>query len=127
MGYSRQIANKLDKLASEYIRRRYADRYGMVKCYTCGAKHHWKDMDNGHFIKRGHMQTRWELDNMRPQCRKCNRLLNGNYEVYTKRLTMELGKERIMEMWNLAYRGGKMSQLELELILEKYKKLLKSL
>ena len=41
---------KLDKVFSEYIRQKYADSFGMVSCFTCDARKHWKDMQNGHFI-----------------------------------------------------------------------------
>ena len=38
---------KLDKIFSEYIRKRDADENGYVKCCTCPTVEHWKEMDCG--------------------------------------------------------------------------------
>ena len=48
------LVKKLDAVFSEYIRRKYADKNGIVKCYTCNKKAYWKGegMQNGHFISR---------------------------------------------------------------------------
>ena len=35
----KNIVKKLDTVFSEYIRRKYADKLGNVKCYTCKKKH----------------------------------------------------------------------------------------
>ena len=36
------LIKKLDTVFSEYIRRKYADKKGIVSCYTCGKKAYWK-------------------------------------------------------------------------------------
>ena len=36
------LVKKLDTVFSEYIRRKYADKKGIVSCYTCGKKAYWK-------------------------------------------------------------------------------------
>lgn len=84
---------KLDKVFSEYIRQKYADSFGMVSCFTCDARKHWKDMQNGHFISRGHMNTRWDEDNCRVQDSACNVFRSGNYTEYSYRLLKEIGEE----------------------------------
>ena len=35
------LEKKLDAVFSEYIRRKYADKNGIVSCYTCGKKKFW--------------------------------------------------------------------------------------
>lgn len=78
MGYW-DLVKKLDKEFSDYVRMGTAVKQGypILTCYTCGARHHWKDMDNGHFIGREYTGTRWHLSNTRPQCKKCNRFAEG--------------------------------------------------
>jgi hypothetical protein len=34
----KNLIKKLDAIFSEYIRRKYADKNGIVKCYTCDKK-----------------------------------------------------------------------------------------
>ena len=38
-----KLKKKLDKVFSEYIRRRNADHLGFITCFTCGVKRHWKE------------------------------------------------------------------------------------
>ena len=65
----KNLIKKLDSVFSEYIRRKYADRDGIVKCFTCNKSAYWKGqgMQNGHFISRASRILRWEEDNCRPQ------------------------------------------------------------
>ena len=56
------------------------------KCVTCGkvCPCFGKDsLDGGHFIPRSCRTTRWEQDNVWPQCTRCNRFLNGAYIEYS--------------------------------------------
>ena len=67
-----QLKNELDKVFSRYIRAKYADRNGRVRCYTCSREYLVGDAQAGHFASRRHMATRWDEDNVRPQCYACN-------------------------------------------------------
>ena len=67
-----KLKKKLDKIFSEYIRRRKADDLGMVNCFTCGTKKPWKEQQAGHFQSRSHLSTRWDEVNVQVQCVKCN-------------------------------------------------------
>lgn len=60
-------------------------------------------------------------------CQECNRVLNGNYKVYYPKLEKELGQEKYQKMWQKARSGDKISTPELEILLEKYNNLLKTL
>ena len=50
-----------------------ADDNGYCKCVSCGAIHHYKEMDGGHFIPKG-SSSYWslEIENIKPQCKGCN-------------------------------------------------------
>lgn len=83
-----KLIKKADELFSEYIRRKYADDMGMVKCFTCGKKTYWygEGMQCGHFISRSCIKLRWDETNARPQCYRCNVALNGNYPIYAENI-----------------------------------------
>lgn len=78
-----------DTVFSQYIRLKYADKCGKVKCYTCGNVKHWSMMQNGHYIKRSHLYLRWDERNCRPQDADCNEFKHGNIPVFTKKLELE--------------------------------------
>lgn len=117
--HRKTLVKRLDKLTSEYVRRSFANKQGIVLCYTCGSPFHWKNLDCGHFIKRRYLNTRWELQNLRPQCRTCNRTLGGNYEVYNRKMIRELGEDGVQKLWDKAYSDRKIPTVELELMIEK--------
>ena len=61
-----------DKWFSEFIRLRDSDEFGRVTCVTCSHRGHWRDLQCGHWITRGHMATRYDERNCHTQCRGCN-------------------------------------------------------
>lgn len=61
------LKRSLDTYFSQYIRNKYSVN-GICTCYTCGKKLPIKQMQNGHFISRGYLVTRWNENNCRPQC-----------------------------------------------------------
>lgn len=77
---------------SKYIRLKYADKSGMVKCYTCGKPHRWdqgRRMNCGHFMSRGKLTTRWHENNARPQCVGCNKYKSGRQYEFGLKLDQE--------------------------------------
>lgn len=61
-----------DRITSKYIRQKWADENGFVKCVTCETVKHWKEMHCAHYIERGKMRTRWLEENLRVACPSCN-------------------------------------------------------
>jgi hypothetical protein len=85
-----------DAIFSQFIRLKYASNDGVTGCFTCYARKHWTLMQNGHYIKRGHLFLRWDERNCRPQCQECNELKDGNIPEFTRRL--ESGNPGITEI-----------------------------
>lgn len=83
------LVTDLDLVFSKYIRLKYADENGMVKCYTCPTVEPWTMITNGHYISRQHMFLRWDERNCKPQCDMCNVKKHGNIKAYTKQLQLE--------------------------------------
>lgn len=81
--------NDLDRLFSEYIRRKYSDQDGIAECYTCYVRKPWKEMQNGHFVSRSQLATRFLESNCRVQCVGCNIFGGGKVTQFANRLESE--------------------------------------
>lgn len=81
---------ELDRVFSIYIRTKYPK-----VCYTCNKP---GTLQNGHFIVRKYLATRWEEDNCRPQCVGCNIYGKGMTIDFEENLIRDLGAERVQEM-----------------------------
>lgn len=95
---SAQLKKDLDAVVSKYVRILNSNEQGMVACYTCGKVKHFSDMHAGHFIPRNILITRWDLNNLRPQCVGCNMFGNGKPLDFEDGLVKELGRKRVDEM-----------------------------
>jgi hypothetical protein len=84
-----KLVKKLDAVFSLFVRMSNADHKGFCECITCGRKYHYKEIQAGHFMSRKHYSTRWDEDNVKPQCKGCN--IFGQGEQY--RYSVYLGKE----------------------------------
>lgn len=125
MKKSTNLKDKLDKVFSLYIRLRDSDENGFCTCYTCGKVAHYKEMQNGHFWSRTHLSTRFNEDNCKVQCVRCNIFKKGNYIVYTKKLLKELGEEKFDELERLKNSTVKISKAEYEQMIEHYNQKIK--
>jgi hypothetical protein len=120
------LISDLDFIFSRYIRRKYADKEGLVKCYTCDVSLPVEMMQNGHYIPRSHMFLRFDERNCRPQCPPCNQMKHGNMAEYTKQLELEYPgiTDILMEESRMVY---KWSKHELQGLLSEYNRKLKQL
>lgn len=66
------LIDDMDAIFSRYIRLSYADVNGLVPCFTCPKKLPLAQMQNGHYISRANMATRFMEKNCKPQCPTCN-------------------------------------------------------
>ena len=83
------LVQDLDHVFSQYLRNKYADKNGIVECYTCGGKHTIAEIQCGHFMGRSNLGTRWMEANCRPQCMECNYFKTGNIEEFEYKLHAE--------------------------------------
>lgn len=93
-----KLIKQADTLLSLYVRQVHADPQGIVQCYTCPYKNHWKKMQNGHYITRSAKYTRWDLDNCRPQCFVCNMRNQGMAHIFRENLVSEIGGQRVIDL-----------------------------
>ena len=122
------IVKKLDKIFSIWIRSKDADHTGQVDCYTCGVNKSWKyEIDAGHFMGRGKYATRWEEQNVKPQCKSCNGFRSGEQYLFSKHLDEEYGKGTSDELVYLSNQLAKFTNDELLKKIEHFTELVKSL
>jgi hypothetical protein len=119
-----QLKKELDRVFSIYIRQKYADSQGNVACYTCGKVMHWKLIQNGHFVSRQYLATRWDENNCRPQCIGDNIFGNGKPLDFEERLKAELGADYVEEMKASRHQSLKLDRHWYEEQISKYKLLI---
>lgn len=123
----KELIKVLDRIFSEYIRLSAADDNGYVCCSTCGAIHHWKDIDCGHFIPRAREATRYDPINCKPQCKRCNRFRSGEHDLFRNELMAIYGKEAIEHMEQKARLGGSYDAYQLRQMIIEYREKVKKL
>lgn len=120
------LKTKMDKLWSEWIRRKDA-KGGMVACVTCGTVKRWQEQQCGHFVSRVHLATRFLEQNCAPQCGRCNVLLRGNMIEYAVWMEANWGWQAIRDLRELKHTTVKYSRSDYESMIEDTKAKLASL
>lgn len=73
------------KVFADYLLLTKSDKKGICTCVTCGNKNyrHSPQMHPWHYRTAGSsLKYRYVELNVRPQCNRCNVMLNGNYRNY---------------------------------------------
>lgn len=118
----------LDRIFSEYIRRRDADGNGVCRCITCGHYYFWKEMDAGHFINRDKKAVRFDERNVNAQCPACNRFHAGEQHKHAKAIDRKHGTGTADLLENLgSARGAKLDIYWIEDRITHYRKKVKEL
>jgi hypothetical protein len=79
-------------------------------------------MQNGHFISRGKIATRWDEQNCHVQCPNCNENLRGNLKQYEIYLESKYGEGTAAALKQKANSGIKVSTPDIEDIIKVYTK-----
>lgn len=116
-----KLVKQADQVFSEYIRRRNANELGMAECFTCGKIDHWKNLQCGHFQSRKHYSTRWNEKNCQVQCAGCNVFRYGEQYKFGLYLNKKYGNNISEKLMNEARRTIKLSNFELQEIIDHYK------
>ena len=117
------------KAFSEYIRRSHADDNGYVSCVTCGTTRQWNDgIDAGHFIpkSRGNAVL-YVVENVHPQCKRCNLMEGGNFENYYPYMLEMYGESGIEELRQLSKTTKHFTASDYLALEQEYKEKLKCL
>ena len=122
-----KLKAKLDKVFSLYIRQRFADKNGMVTCFTSNKVAHWKDVHCGHFISRRHLGTRWDEINCQVQTVAENLYNQGNAPEFARRIEEKYGKQALELLHIKKNNKVKMGAFEYQLLIAEYENKLKEI
>ncbi|MEM3609750.1 MAG: recombination protein NinG [Candidatus Anstonellales archaeon] len=121
------LKKKVWKEFSKYIRQKYADINGNVRCYTCGQIMPWQESQCGHGISGRGNAILFDEELCRPQCKRCNIFLYGNLDVFHTKLIKEKGIKWFEEKLKLKHTIKQFTRQELETLLDRYKELNKKM
>lgn len=112
----------LDKAFSIWVRKSGADHTGRACCYTCGKVQQWREMDAGHFRSRVHHATRWDEQNVKPQCKFCNGPRGGEQYLFGVALDREYGEGTADRLTAKSKTTRKFTTAELDELTEYYRR-----
>lgn len=93
-----KLKKKADTVYSQWLRKKYANKRGYVRCYTCCTLKLIKEMQCGHYYSRSINFLRYDPRNTKPQCQGCNIWKEGNKPEYALALTKEYGEGILEEL-----------------------------
>ena len=95
-----KLKKKLDKIFSEYIRKRDSDYKGNCKCISCGKEYpaFGGSTHAGHLFSRRYLSIRYDEKNVNSQCNYCNTFLNGNQILAARGVENKWGKGTVDEL-----------------------------
>lgn len=127
----KKLVDQLDKVFSQFIRLRDANKQGVCKCCTCGKLMVWKHPKGtthaGHFVNRKHMATRWDEKNVHAQCVKCNSFDEGRQRQHGIFIDKKYGEGTADYLEGKGRSYCKWQEFELKEKIEYYKKEVKRL
>lgn len=116
--------DRLWELCKQITRKKYG-----YSCYTCFAYTEYPH--TGHFITDSTCSTEisYSLDNLRPQCYRCNIHLSGNWVAFESRMVIEHGQKFVddLKKRNEQTKGGDYKLYWYEQKIIEYENILKSL
>lgn len=121
------LIRKLDKLFSEYIRKRDTDVNGYGLCCTCAKRIHYKEGHCGHFMSRRHYATRWDPENVNLQCVSCNSFNSGEQYKFALFLNDKYKTDKASELLVKSRESAKFSISDLQEKIDFFKSLLQDL
>lgn len=93
---------------------------GFCTCYTCGERLAIKDAQAGHGISGRGAFILFEERVIKPQCRRCNIFLGGNYQSFVPRLIREIGIKEYEELERLSHTPIKRDRSYYENLIENF-------
>ena len=122
------LKTRLWRLTSEYVRSKYKDSAGYVRCVTCGQSKPYTEIHAGHFLpKKKGSAVYFDLRNIHPQCAGCNVWKRGAIHEYYDFMLTTYGMDVINELKQLGRQALKISRPEYEEMITDMKQKIASL
>lgn len=109
----------LDTIFSRFVRLRDS-KNGVCKCCTCGKFGEILAMQNGHYMSRRHLATRFSETNTGVQCLHCNMFDQGKQAEFTKYLERRYGIGTAGKSHIQSSNLTKWGRFEYELLIKEY-------
>jgi hypothetical protein len=124
-----KLKKKLDKVFSEYIRKRDSDYKGNCKCISCGKEYpaFGGRIHAGHLFSRRYLSIRYSEQNVNSQCSYCNTFLNGNQIKAARGVENKWGKGTVDELESRMHVVVKLTRTDYEEAIIRYKQKIKEL
>ena len=124
-----KLKKKLDKVFSEYIRKRDSDYKGNCKCISCGKEYpaFGGSTHAGHLFSRRYLSIRYSEQNVNAQCSYCNTFLNGNQIKAARGVENKWGKGTVDELESRMHIVVKLTRADYEKAIERYKQKIREL
>lgn len=116
----------LDRVFSKYIRTKNL-KDNFVECVTCNRKYPINKIQAGHFMSRKHYSTRWDEENVFPQCYGCNVMQQGQQYLFSKYIDNKYGEGYSDVLLYRSRETVKFSDFEIEEMIQDYTNRLKAL
>ena len=122
----KKLKAKADSTFSKYIRLKNSVG-GYCVCVTCGISLLVAKIQNGHYIPRNVLATRYDEDNCHPQCVACNIFKSGNLGEYAHYIVRTAGVDKLNELHRLKHTTRKISRVEYEEMIERWEEEIKDM
>ena len=122
-----KLKKEMDAIFSTYVRLRDLTLNGEAVCVTCNIAKPYKQMQNGHFMSRRHMSTRFEEMNTAVQCMGCNMYNQGMQYEMSKYLDKKYGEGTAEDMQILSRQIKKIGRIDYDYLIDLYKEKVKQL
>lgn len=114
----KQWIKKLDRIFSEYIRKRDG------RCVVCGST---ENLQCGHLFSRVAYSTRWDEENAYCQCRSCNMMHEFDPYPLMEFARQKLGQEKLDMLYKRYKRPVKVTEADMQVMYGRYQKKLQKL
>ena len=98
-----------------------------MECVTCNRKYPINKIQAGHFMSRKHYSTRWDEDNVFPQCYGCNVMQQGQQYLFSKFIDQKYGEGYSDVLLYKSRETVKFSDFEIEEMIQDFTNRLKVL
>ena len=115
-----QLIKNIDKLVSMRVRYGSAtrDEEGTFWCIcvSCGRKLPLSMIDCGHFVQRGCLPLRFDMNNLGCECQRCNRFVNDHLVGYSAWIIKNRGIKTFDQLVKTkqAWRDGKIKPFKMD-------------
>lgn len=73
------------------------------QCFTCGQRLPISELEAGHLFPGRKGENLWDERGVHAQCMRCNRILNGNQEIYERRMIEQYSRAVVDELRALVH------------------------